>query len=1323
LFWIESVLRNTNSYIMSSEAEAMMAPDPSAPAAATPAASSKAKKRSSSGRKKKPTPKASPQSKTPVSSKVKDAEMAGTSAAAPQAPETKSMRESAQKTTPAKTTPSRKGKKTMTEMVEEAIRALKDRTGSSVPAITKYIVATYPQHENNTFRSRLSQALKRGVKMVHFAKVKASYKISAEWTKKEKQKKAREATKKIAEKKKKTQSSQKNKNVDEAKRIESLSKSMSPEELEELKQRHEIKLKKQKLKEEVERKAKERLERLRRRRFPMEDTRLHNEDKEFGLAPPKGVKRRPGLPYFFQIARDSKSTAQNPSRCDAVDNDSRGLAPDLMQVYHFFRGDVSFCDLTDKKMVCDFRLSHLIYATDEVLLGNAKKSRMIPPLLAHLFCVCLSILTNPVGDGTTESREQTQLNKDLKELGAALNSASWPEVCCMYMECMDRYYKSPSSQDPSVLKGGVTDVNYLFRLTHTPDFTQHSVGDIPDGYNGYFASKKSTLAKAFDKLNRHDSWTLQAEELLALLRALTDDVLATRPDITVEISEREEKLAELARTKRSADSNFRKVKLAVEGPPPKKPVPQKKDDKKDDRKSIDSKKDETEETKEKEKPFKPTATKKQFEQAKRDQKRANEAYTLGLQNLISRTEPFGFDRQFNRYFVFSHDPEFVFIEMNRSTTGNAEHLPTDVQVNRTSWHAIDKVSVLDQFAASLDVRGHREKALYEVLMGSEDSVEKPLKSYMYDDVKEKNAISVFKDERKAVELKLEEVKLNHVRLEEEGRRPSRFQMEQVSDLDAQIAVLTRKIADAEIPYVPNYAQLTGLDVLRKFDNKVKRHTRRTISDSASPIPCVNLIPSGSTRSGTVGCIVDEVLNVEKLCQDLVPWEEEEQRTRWVRELDNLATTWNEACSLVIGHVPKEKAPPASPSEGVLAMTALASPVGRMSLDSIGSVKRRKLDSPASAATPGGNASSHQILSQLKQPLLELEERIYEISGLAMADRDQTVADDNMSAGEEETEEDLEREKIKKLVAWRKKVHLIRSTPAKRPAQIRDYLVQAIAAARKANQGSIVAKLRAVLLLYHSDAAGDCKQAAITVLDEHGGYDAGDDDEEEGNSGEEKDNEEPPVPSSLCFEAMSLLGSLGDNEEATRSDWTEAVQQCKAISRLAALSTAFCRKSTSRLEKLLSERQALEKALEKWEREENKKRAGKKQTRKVVEPPTEMWANVDYTDNFCMVTLDNHPWWPAKMCVAKDKDMHAKLKSFDRVLVAMVGEHGELRCVKNEDTRKFTGNAMDEDQEQFTKTDRAQLEESLAIARRIIRGRGGKLDEDEDYVEEKKIEAN
>lgn len=345
----------------------------------------------------------------------------------------------------------------------------------------------------------------------------------------------------------------------------------------------------------------------------------------------------------------------------------------------------------------------------------------------------------------------------------------------------------------------------------------------------------------------------------------------------------------------------------------------------------------------------------------------------------------------------------------------------------------------------------------------------------------------------------------------------------------------------------------------------------------------------------------------------------------------------------------------------------------------------------------------------------------------MADRDQNIADDNMSAAEdgEASEEALERERSRTLTAWRKKAHLIRLTPAKRPGQIKEALVQAIAAARKAHLGQIVAQLRSALLLYHSDAAGECKQAVIAILDEHGGYNPEDDDENDdddeamSDDDGEGDGADAPLSSNLCFEAVSLLGSLGDDDKATRTDWTDAVRQCKSVTRFAALTTAFCRKATVILEKLLSERQSLDKALEKWQREDDRKnRAGKKNNRKVVEAPTEMWANVDYTNEFCMVRLDNHPWWPAKKCIAKDASLQKSLQAFDRLLVAMVGEHGELRCVKNEDARVFTGSAIDENLEEFSKEDRSQLEESLAIARRIIRGRAKPAD-DKNYVEEKK----
>ena len=61
------------------------------------------------------------------------------------------------------------------DMVKAAILALKDRNGSSVPAIAKYLAANYKLPDN--FKKILSTQLKNLVKSGKLLKVKASYKL------------------------------------------------------------------------------------------------------------------------------------------------------------------------------------------------------------------------------------------------------------------------------------------------------------------------------------------------------------------------------------------------------------------------------------------------------------------------------------------------------------------------------------------------------------------------------------------------------------------------------------------------------------------------------------------------------------------------------------------------------------------------------------------------------------------------------------------------------------------------------------------------------------------------------------------------------------------------------------------------------------------------------------------------------------------------------------------------------------------------------------------------------------------------------------------
>jgi hypothetical protein len=89
----------------------------------------------------------------------------------------------------------------------------------------------------------------------------------------------------------------------------------------------------------------------------------------------------------------------------------------------------------------------------------------------------------------------------------------------------------------------------------------------------------------------------------------------------------------------------------------------------------------------------------------------------------------------------------------------------------------------------------------------------------------------------------------------------------------------------------------------------------------------------------------------------------------------------------------------------------------------------------------------------------------------------------------------------------------------------------------------------------------------------------------------------------------------------------------------------------------------------------------------------------------MAKTDEYPWWPAKICEAKDPNIVASLKQVKRSLVAFVGEMGSLRVVKTSCIKPFTGQILDDtDQmEEYSKDIRAQLDDCMAMARRIQRG--------------------
>lgn len=110
-------------------------------------------------------------------------------------------------------------------------------------------------------------------------------------------------------------------------------------------------------------------------------------------------------------------------------DNERGLITDAIHVYHFFCGDVGLGDVDHP--VPKFSIKTLFYALDEVLNGNAKTARSLPPLLTHLFVTALRMLTADADEQEDAEIEPVdlRLQEDLSKLREGLNAVSWSQIC------------------------------------------------------------------------------------------------------------------------------------------------------------------------------------------------------------------------------------------------------------------------------------------------------------------------------------------------------------------------------------------------------------------------------------------------------------------------------------------------------------------------------------------------------------------------------------------------------------------------------------------------------------------------------------------------------------------------------------------------------------------------------------------------------------------------------------------------------------------------------------------------------------------------------
>jgi hypothetical protein len=504
-------------------------------------------------------------------------------------------------------------------------------------------------------------------------------------------------------------------------------------------------------------------------------------------------------------------------------------------------------------------LQQWMQCVQHVMNGWSKKARMLPPLMTHLFVVTLQYLVPA-------------------KLRAALTPASWSEVLLLYMDAMERYYTTEASEEPNTIPSVGIDIEYLFHASDEPNDVISLEG--PEPFSPYLTGVRQ---KAHSKLEIQDPWTLNTEELLSLLTALVDDVLASSTECSDELDVRNDETYELLKTKRAADSNFRKLQTAR------------------NKELSDMKKDRKFNGEAEEVPLRTNAkmakaSEAKLEKARREQQRATDAYEKYSRGKRIRTEPIGQDRNFHEIYHSWNDPERVFVlQRNKAIPSTLSYVVPNTTMHRMIWHSIDKKSILDKYLESLDVRGKRESALHDALL--------PVRKLVFDDIREMNEKKLKLKEKVDLQNKLEVARKSY----ETGRKSGRLaaQSEQdLIDLQNEIEQMEASIEKGNIVVEYNFEVETGFEMLREFDTQEKslrRVSRREMQKrqkeekeaSVEKMNCSLLWPTGAIDgTGTVGMIVDQLLALEKRMENLVSWESGD-RSCWISGLERAVESWNE----------------------------------------------------------------------------------------------------------------------------------------------------------------------------------------------------------------------------------------------------------------------------------------------------------------------------------------------------------------------------------------------------------------------------------------------
>ena len=733
-------------------------------------------------------------------------------------------------------------------MVTECLRHLSDRNGSSLHAIGKSMKSLFNKSDSPQIKFNINKALKLGLKEERFLKVRGSFKINSTWAKKvREERKRKERQRKLSEMKKKKEAQKaaemKKKAMEEAQKAAEKKKKA-----EEKKKMTNDKLSKEKClpkkeknhplceaakKKAEELKLKEELaEKIRKRKFPMDDLELIKEDKLLRVRPPH-AKTPPSLPLLMP---NTPQMNYSTSR--------RGIVSEIFQIFHFFRGSIGW----RKKKTAEFNLLNLFSCCEEIYNGNAKNNGVLPPLIVHLFVVALKFLTNEVNEYS-----------ELQPLGSIVDPLNWSEILRHYMDFLQTLSTSPLSHD--VLCDYITD----------------DLDELPPHYHGYLGPPNDCLAKAHAKLRKAEPCMLTADECMCLLRSLCDDILGNCPELELQINEKMEEMNILTRKKRAAETKWRKIKFAynksqkqtknasnemnknIENTLTEKnenveknttEIKEKTNDKQSDIQEAPS------DAKVKQTPTSnhqsssPKPTKEEYEDAEKSLQRAVELYDQGLQRLIVRVEPIGYDRNHCAIYHFFHDPEYVYLETLPLTVKKDKNAN---KICRRTWRKISCKSLFDEYVNTLDVRGIRERELeYQLLYKGF------VRKHLYDDLKIEQMIAAKKKEEEILLNRFENAKKACT---ESSRRSSRLvgiHQQELQKIEDEINVFkTQKSTN----FLTKETQSIDVKMTTGYD-KLKEYEKKNINDSnESTLRCYNLW-SQHCYGGFLGSLIKEVKNLE-----------------------------------------------------------------------------------------------------------------------------------------------------------------------------------------------------------------------------------------------------------------------------------------------------------------------------------------------------------------------------------------------------------------------------------------------------------------------------